>query len=135
MIMDNEPLTNVQRLMDIANNRKDQGIKHPVGLPDHPQELAKSWINFLEPRMKHEVSTEKLDPYQERIADCLKIFYKLSHSDQGYINQLRSKGIYWRGDSIKFMRMREKVTPEMLADKEKLRQALHSMVAKIGRVE
>ena len=127
-----EPKTNIQRLMDIVNNRIDQRIKHPVGLPDHPQEIAKTWINFCEPRDKYEIATTVLDPYQERLADCLKIFYKLSHADQGYLNQLRSKGIYWRGDSIEFMRKREKVTPEMLKDKEKLRRVLHTMIAKMG---
>lgn len=129
-----EPKTDIQRLMDIANNRKDRRIKHPVGLPDHPQEIAKTWISFCEPRAKYEIATENIDPYQERLADCLKIFYKLSHADQGYINQLRAKGIYWRGDSIEFMKMREKVTPEMLANKERMRNMLHSMISKMGKV-
>ena len=128
-----KPLTNIQRLMDIANNRIDAGVSHPVGLPEHPQEIAKSWINFVEPRMKYEIATNKGDPYQERLVHTLVKFYKSSHADQRYLMQLRSKGIYWRGDSIKFMKMRANVTPDMLANKEHMRMSLHSMINKIGK--
>lgn len=118
--------------MDVINNRMDNKIKHPVGMPNHQQDFAIAWMKFLEPRMKYEIATEKLDPYQERIVDCLIIFYKLSKSDQEYLNKLRSEGIYWRGDSIEFMKKREKVTPEYLADKDKLRNMLKSMIVRMA---
>jgi hypothetical protein len=124
-----EPKTDIQRLMDVVNNRVDTGIKHPVGLPEHPQEIAKTWINFCEPRMKHEIATSAIDPYQERLADCLKIFYKLNHVDQRYLSELRSRGIYWRGDSIKFMKVREKVDMDKI-DKEKIFKMMKSVIYK-----
>lgn len=126
-----EPKTDIQRLMDIVNNRKDNHIKQPIGLPEHPQEIAKTWINFCEPRLKYEIIENGIDQYQERIADCLTIYYKLSHADQGYLQRLRSNGMYWRGDSIEFMREREKVTHEMVADKTQLRLDLHKMLNKM----
>ena len=135
-----ERVTDIQRLMDVINNRKDNKINHPVGLPEHPQEAAKSWINFLEPRMKHEIDEFRTKhdksswhlPYQDRLVDCLTIYYRLSHTDQQYLQILRSKGIYWRGDSMDFMRKREKVTPEFIADKQKLKAMLNSMIYGMG---
>jgi hypothetical protein len=124
-----EPLTNVQRLMDVINNRKDNKIRQPFGFPDHPQEAAKFWIDFIEPRMKYEISTASVDPYQERLVNTLKEFYKLSIPHQRYLIQLRGKGIYWRGDTIEFMQKREKISPEMTqkARQSGLREIFNSM--------
>ena len=102
-------LTNIQRLMDIVNNRIDNRILKPEGFPVGQQEIAKYWIDFLEPRLKHEVADDRTDPYQERLANCLSAFYKLNHRDQRYINKLRAEGVFWRGDSMEFMRLREKL--------------------------
>ena len=113
-VEEKEPLTNDQRLMDVINNRKDNKIRQPFGFPDHPQEAAKFWIDFIEPRMKYEISTVSVDPYQERLVNTLKEFYKLPIPHQRYLIQLRGKGIYWRGDTIEFMQRREKITPEMI---------------------
>lgn len=135
-----ERLTDIQRLMNVINNRRDNKCAHPVGLPEHPQEAAQTWINFIEPRMKFEIDELRTKndksgwhlPYQERLVDCLEIYYKLSHTDQHYLQKLRSEGIYWRGDSIEFMKVREKVTPDSLKDKEKIRSTMRSIIKKIG---
>jgi len=133
VIEEKPQLTNIQRLMDIINNRKDNGIRQPYAFPDSPQEAAKYWIHFLEERMKYEIDTTKNLPYQERLADCLEIFYKLSTTDQRYLTSLREdKGIYWRGDSIEFMKKRECVTPEMIADKAKLMRVMRKMIGSMS---
>jgi len=62
--------------------------------------------------MQFEIVKDGTDPYQERIADCLTVYFKLNHADQRYLQELRGQGIYWRGDSIEFMRKRVKVKPE-----------------------
>jgi len=120
-------LTNVQRLMDIINNRRDAGKRQPYGFSEQPQEFAQQFIKFLELRMKYEIDTLKLLPYQERLSDCMISYYRLNNGDQHYLHNLREKGIWWRGDSIKFMRIREKITPEMMADKSGLMKVMRSM--------
>lgn len=122
-------LTNVQRLMDIINNRMDNGIRKPVMFPENQQETAQWWIKFLEPRMKHEIVKDNTDQYQERIADCLTIFYKLSEADQGYLYGLQQRGIWWRGDSIKFMKTRAKVDMNKI-DKTKLFGMMKTIIAR-----
>ena len=108
-------LTNVQRLMDIINNRIDNDIRQPLGMPDNQQDAAKWFINLLEPRIKFEKVENNIDPYQERLADCLKTYYKFNQHEQHYILGLIDKGIKWRGDSVEFMKVRDMVTPEMIA--------------------
>jgi len=126
-----EPVAHIQRLMDIINDRRDKGFHHPPPMPHHPQQAAQWWIDFCECRMKYEIETEKLDPYQERLADSLVHFYKLSSKDQQYIANLKEKGIYYRGDSIEFMKVREKVTPEAVQKcKGNINRFLKSVVYK-----
>lgn len=127
-----ELLTNVQRLMDIINNRRDNNIRQPVGMPEGQQEAAKWFIKLLEPRNKFEKVDKNIDPYQERLADCLKTYYKFKQHEQTYILGLINSGIKWRGDSIEFMKVRAKVTLEFMADKDKLRKTMKSMIMKMA---
>ncbi len=127
---ENPKVTNVQRLMDIINNRRDSGTRKPVPMPEGQQESAKWFIGILEPRMQFEIATDKCDPYQERLAECLIAYYRLPHADQIQIVEWSQNKIMWRGDKMSFMRKRAKVTPEMLADKGKLKSMLHKIVAK-----
>jgi hypothetical protein len=120
-------LTNVQRLMDIINNRRDNKISNPCGMPESQQDAAKWWIKLLEQRFQHEKVDNNIDPYQERLVDCLVEYYKFSHSDQSYILSLFDKGVMWRGDSIKFMKIREKITNDMAIDKVGLMRVMRSM--------
>ena len=143
-------VSDVQRLMDIINNRIDSGTRKPTPMPDGQQEGAKWFISILEPRMQFEIdelkTITKSDndknrigqkywhlPYQDRLAECLIAFYRLPHADQIQIVEWSGNNIMWRGDKISFMRKRAKVTPEFLADKGKLRKMLHSMIANIGK--
>lgn len=142
-----EFITPVQRLMDIINNRMDARTSHPAMMPERQQEAAEWWITKQEPMGDNEkagldwtIPKKATDvrkqywktPYADRLTDTLIIFYKLNHAEQMYILDLHSQGIWWRGDSIEFMKKLEKVTPEMVADKVKLRAMLHKMVGKMG---
>jgi len=141
--------TDIQRLMDIINSRIDFGTRKPVMMPEGQQEAAKWFIGILEPRMQFEIDELKTVtrsdndknrigqkywflPYQDRIAECLVTFYRLPHADQVQIVKWSEENIMWRGDKMSFMRKREKVTPEFLADKDKLRSMLKSMIARVG---
>ncbi len=140
-------LSDVQRLMDIINSRIDAGTRKPVPMPENQQEAAKWFIGILEPRMQFEIdeltTITKSDgdksiigkkywklPYQERLAECLIAYYRLPHADQIQIVEWSQNKIMWRGDKMSFMRKRAKVTPEMLADKGRLKSMLHKIVAK-----
>ena len=109
-------LSDVQRLMNIINNRKDRHVLKPAGMPTSAQEAAKWFIGLLEPRMKYEIDEPERNhfPYQDRLVDCLKTYYKFKRRDQQYILCLIDDGIAWRGDSIEFMKKRETITPEMI---------------------
>ena len=126
--IEKELLTNVQRLMDIINNRRDNGIRQPAGMPEGQQEAAQWFIKLLEPRNKFEKVDKNIDPYQERLVDCLRTYYKFSKQDQGYILGLIDKGIKWRGDSIKFMKVRAKVPESRIIDKDGLMRTMRSMI-------
>jgi len=129
------PLTNVQRLMDVINNRRDNGIKHPQGMPEGQQEGAKWWIKLLEPRMQFEVDeiSKRHMPYQERLADCLVKYYKHTDAEQRRILGWIRDGVAWRGDSIEFMEVRAKVTPAMKIDRDGLMRAMKAMTGKVMR--
>jgi len=122
-------LTNVQRLMDIINNRRDAGKQQPFGFPDNQQEFAQQFIKFLEPRMKYEIDELGKLPYQERLAECLVNYYRLSHHNQKYLHHLRENNVYWRGDSIEFMKAREKIDMNKI-DKTKLKSMIKSIIAR-----
>ena len=122
-------ITNVQRLMDVINNRMDSGIRIPAGMPEIRQEAAKWWINLLEPRMQHEIVENNTDQYQERLVDCLTIFYKLPHADQQQIIAWSENKIMWRGDSMKFMRTRAKVDMSKI-DKSKMFRMMKTIIAR-----
>lgn len=118
------PDSPVQSLMDLINNMADARKKKPAMMPAHPQEAANWWIGLQEPPSDDEVPIESWTkprsqtdiptkfwktPYNDRLVDTLKIFYNLSHAYQMYIIDLHSQGIWWRGDSIEFMKVRESV--------------------------
>ena len=134
----------VQRLMNIINNRMDKNASHPAMMPEKQQEAAEWWKAMQEPMGKDEKATLEWTapkkatdsrrqywktPYADRIATTLIEFYKLSHADQMYIIDLHSQGIWWRGDSIKFMKLREKVDMGRI-DKAKLFTMMKTVIAR-----
>jgi len=108
-----EKPNDIDRLVAIIENRQASNCGDPRGMPTNPQQAAHWWIKFLEPRLQHEIDMKTKKgwhlPYQERLADCLKIFYRMRHSEQAELVAMRGRGIQWRGDSIEFMRIRQKV--------------------------
>jgi len=139
-------LTDVQRLMDIINDRIDAGTRKPVPMPDNQQDAAKWFIGILEDRLQFEVdelkTVTKSDndkskigskywflPYQDRIAECLISYYRLPHADQVQIVEWSTKKIMWRGDSMKFMKTRVKVDMSKI-DKTKIFSMMKTIIAK-----
>ena len=143
-----EFITPVQRLMDIINNRMDRHKSHPAMMPEKQQDAAEWWITKQEPMHSDEKARLEWSqpkranedrkqywktPYADRLCETLSTFYKLSHADQMYILDLHEQGIWWRGDSIEFMRIREKVDMNKI-DKGKItammRNVIHKSISK-----
>jgi len=142
-------ITPVQRLMDVINNRRDADKSHPAMMPEKQQDAAKWWMTKVEPMSKGEKprlewtkpkrNTDEtkqywVTPYADRLSETLSAFYKLSHPDQMYILDLQQQGIWWRGDSIKFMRTREKVDMGKI-DKSKLFSMMKTIIARTRTVD
>ena len=139
-----EFITPVQRLMDIINNRMDNNSIMPAMMPHKQQEAAEWWITMQEPiaydekahlewsqpkRLNEERFQYWKTPYADRICETLSAFYRLNHAEQMYIIDLQSQGIWWRGDSIKFMKIREKVDMNKI-DKTNLKDMMKKVISK-----
>jgi len=136
-------VTPVQRLMDIINDRRNAEKSHPAMMPEQQQDAANWWMTKQEPVGKWEKATLEWSkpkrnteartrywktPYADRLSETLSAFYKLTHAEQLYILDLHSQGIWWRGDSIDFMKKRASVTPEMIVDKNTLMKVMKRMI-------
>lgn len=126
-----EKLSDIDRIAEIIENRKACNCGEPRGMPNQTMQGAQWWIKFLEPRQQHEVDRFVRNnwqlPYQDRIAHCLVIYYRLRHSEQSEIVAMRDKGIHWRGDSINFMRIRAKVDMNKI-DKSKIISMMQTII-------
>jgi len=128
-----EKLSDIDRIANIIENRKSAKCSEPRGMPTQTMQGAQWWIKFLETRLQHEVDTKTKKgwnlPYQERIADCLKIFYRLRHNEQAELLAMRDRGICWRGDTVEFMRIRAKVDMNKI-NKSKLTRTMKTIIAR-----
>jgi len=124
-------IEDVDRIASIIENRKASNSSEPHGIPAQTMQGAHWWIKFLEPRQQYEVDRFLKKawqlPYQNRIADCLIIYYKLSGREQSELLAMREREIYWRGDSLEFMRIRQKVDMNKL-DKANMKQLLKKII-------
>ena len=130
-----EKIQDVDRIAEIIENRKASKCREPRGIPTQTMQGAHWWIKFLEPRAQYEVDkfikkSWEL-PYQNRISDCLVIYYRLSQHEQSEILAMRDRGIFWRGDSIEFMRIRQKVDMNKI-DKSNLTHLLKTIIRRAG---
>ena len=125
----------IDRLTAIIENRQASNCSEPRGMPTQTDQAVQWWIKFLEPRMQHETDMKTKKgwhlPYQERLTDCLKIFYRMRHSEQAELVAMRDRGIQWRGDSIEFMRIRQKVDVNKI-DKAGMLKLAKRLVSRTG---
>jgi hypothetical protein len=131
-----EKLSDIDRLKIIIENRQTCNCREPRGMPTDPDQAARWWIKFLELRQDYEIDRQTKKgwvlPYQERISDCLKIYYRLPQSAQSELVAMRDRGIYWRGDGIQFMRTRAKVDMDKI-DKTNLTKMMKTVIARAGQ--
>jgi len=141
-----ELISPVQRLMDVINDRRDMDVVRPAMMPEQQQRAAEWWTTKQEPMAgderprlewaRPERGTDERKrywktPYADRLCETLSRFYRLSHADQMYILDLHSQGIWWRGDDIEFMRLREKVDPAQI-DKQELLKQMRSIIGGVS---
>ena len=127
-------IKDADRIAGIIENRKSSNVREPHGMPTQTMQGVHWWIKFLEPRQQYEVDRFKKKawelPYQDRMAGCLIIYYKLSGRDQSELLAMRDRGIYWRGDSLEFMRVRQKVDMSKI-DKSSIGKLLKKIIRKV----
>ena len=123
-----------KRIMDVVNNREQSRCGYPRCFPEDRKKVPAWWIKFLEkpfdterdeliivtPKNEKDKKIKKIwrTPYQDRVIDCLKIFYKLRYAEQQELVSMRQSYVFWRGDSMKFMRLRAQIKPQDIKKSE-----------------
>ena len=140
-----------QSLVQIVSHWKARGYRWPYQLPSDPREAAKWWTNLQEKRHSSEHDEQRytkekankvskaywFTPYIDRLVRNLKLYQKLSGTDQRIVVGCAEEGIYWRGDDIEMfythehsiynetLKMRQMGTKPYIADAKEALSKLH----------